>query len=293
MAGLDELGLNKRLYRSNSDPKAYLDSANQVGQGLKEVDFSVGLGPDDTVSEEPIDPNATTDGSQNAIIELLGAYYYRKTTFNNTQIGFRLGVEDNEAKFWFGNQESYINLDATVGSLSRIVGIQYESSLDDNAIIIDPTTNEFAAFDSGAIQTISIQGDTGIELFNSYFTYNGEVQPVCYVGEVLGTAGTFASAPAGWSIVKNGTGDYTITHNLNQDPCYVVCAPRTGHFRYQLVLIDANSFRVTWEETAYGSDTFPVSGGGGGSVTVDGVRIAPLEIPVDVSFQFILMKPVV
>lgn len=317
MATYEDLNLNKRLYRVNTDPNAYLDSENQVSQNLNEVDFAVGLGPDDTVSDEPLDPNAVQDGQQNSIIELLGAYYYRKTSFNNTQVGFRLGVDQNEAKFWFGNTTTYMNLDATPGSNSIMVGIEYQSSLSSDNIIIDPSLDEFQAY-FGGNQTVSISGEFGIQYYNSVtstqqflvddtgttitdlplnlsnssFIYNGILQPIIFTGVIL-SGGTATLLPTGWSVTKTGTSQYTITHNLNTTQDYIViCTPISGHYRYQLLSHSTTDFVIDWEETIYGSDTFPVSGGAGGSVTVSGIRVPPNEGPLlagGTDFQFTLL----
>lgn len=183
-----------------------------------------------------------------------------------------------------------------------VQGVLLQTSGSDYRVELNPDDHLYAYNDGDVVVTI---GKDGIDADNivardhttdnlnvmDLFTYDGINQPVVFSGEVLGSSGTFVTAPAGWTIVKNGTGDYTITHNLNTDPTYLICSPRSGHFRYQIDAITANYVRVTWEETSYGSVTVGVSGGGGGSVTVPGVRIAPGEVPVDVSFQFILLQP--
>src|SRR3990167_2165566 len=44
----------------------------------------------------------------------LGAIFSGKTTFNNVQTGYRLGIDtDNLAKFYIGNSTDYLNWDGT------------------------------------------------------------------------------------------------------------------------------------------------------------------------------------
>ena len=188
-----------------------------------------------------------------------------------------------------------------------VVGVLLQSSAGDDRVEINPN-DHFYAYNNGDVvvdiskdgivaDNIVVQNETVVNSstdfldVNDLFTYLGAKQPVLYNGEVL-SSGSFVTSPPGWTIVRNSTGIYTITHNLDTDPCYVFCAPRSGHYRYQTELVDSNTFRISWEETSYGSVTVGVSGGGGGSVTVPGVRVAPGEVPVDVSFQFLLCQPI-
>lgn len=184
-----------------------------------------------------------------------------------------------------------------------VQGTLLQTSGSDDRVELNPNDHLYAYRDGDVVVTIGRDGivakNSVIENesvdtlnINDIMNYHGVPQPVLYNGEVEGGAGVFVTAPPGWTIVKNSTGIYTITHNLDTDPCYVFCAPRSGHYRYQTELVDSNTFRISWEETSYGSVTVAVSGGGGGSVTVPGVRIAPGEIPVDVSFQFLLCQPI-
>lgn len=200
-----------------------------------------------------------------------------------------------------GNSSSSTSNGIQPGS-NPVQGTLLQSSGSDDRVEINPNDHFYAYNDGGVVVDISKDGidadyivarDIVVDNLNvnDLFTYFGAKQPVLYNGEVLSN-GTFVTSPPGWTIVKNSTGIYTITHSLNTDPCYVFCAPRNGHFRYQTELVDANTFRISWEQTSYGSGTFPVSGGGGGSVTVSGVRVGVGEEPIDVSFQFLLCQPI-
>ncbi len=243
----------------------------------------------------------------------LNRYLYRDNGDINTTdpVASAFGDISNQTGSSTGGSSSSSNTGAANGlqpGSNPVVGVLLQSSAGDDRVEINPNDHFYAYSDGEVVVDISkdgivadyIEAKTSVIVnesvdnltVNDLITYLGAKQPVLYNGEVLGTTGTFVTSPPGWTIVKNSTGIYTITHNLNTDPCYVFCAPRNGHYRYQMELVDANSFRISWEETSYGSVTVGVSGGGGGSVTVPGVRIAPGEIPVDVSFQFLLCQPI-
>jgi len=123
------------------------------------------------------------------------------------------------------------------------------------------------------------------------FIYAGYQQPQVFGGEV-DSGGSFVNGPPGWIVSKTFTGTYFVIHALaNTAVNYqVVVTAATGHFRGKIVAKISGSFVVTFQETVYGSDTFSVSGGGGGSVTVDGVRVSPFEELVDTAFDFVLVN---
>lgn len=185
---------------------------------------------------------------------------------------------------------------------SIIQSVTLQSSGSDNRVEINPD-DQFLAYNDGDV-VVRINKD-GIEAdyidvidmdavnitvdnldVTTEITYKGIVQPVLFSGEILGD-GTVVTLPTGWSVLRNSLGDYTFTHNLGAlNNYFVFASPVSGHYRHQVVSRNTNDFNITYEQTLYGSDTFPVSGGGGGNVTVDGVRLAPGEEPWDVAFQF-------
>lgn len=169
-----------------------------------------------------------------------------------------------------------------------IVSVLLQSSPGPNRVEINPNDN-FYAYNKNQI-VVDINKD-GINIKSpAHLTINGVPQPTVFAG-IIEADGTAIILPAGWTSVRNSVGNYTITHNLNTTiPFMVTFAPMNGHFRCSQNNRTANSFDVDWEQTNYGSATFPVTGGGGGSVTVDGVRIPPDEVQVDTRFEFIFVQ---
>jgi len=231
-------------------------------------------------------------------------YIYRDTSdFNTSDVNTSAYQDIAGSQSSNANPGTSVPADGLNPGSQPVQGVLLQTSGSDNRVELNPDDHLYAYNDGDVVVEIGKDGiDADVIIARDHttdnlnvldlFTYDGINQPVIFSGEVLGGPGTFVTAPVGWTIVKNGIGDYTITHNLNTDPTYLVCSPRSGHYRYQIDAITANTVRVTWEESNYISDTFPVSGGGGGSVTVDGIRsVVNPEVPVDVSFQFILLQP--
>lgn len=164
---------------------------------------------------------------------------------------------------------------------------------------------DYAEFDTVVIQNETVISQTvisetvetaDIETLNvtTVFTYKGIQQPVLYTG-VVSIAGVGNPLPSGWSTSLVSTGIYRITHNLNiggpdTEDCFFFVAPLTGWFRSRIVYANANYVDIEWQQTSYGSRVFPVVGGGGGTVTVSQVRVAPYEEPVNVGFSFLAVR---
>jgi len=169
--------------------------------------------------------------------------------------------------------------------------------IDKNGIVVNNANIIYSNIDTADIGTANITNlvatDTITKALNviTSFTYAGYQQPQVFGGEVT-SGGSFVHGPPGWSVTKTFTGTYFVIHALaNATADYMVVATAaTGHFRGKIVAKISGSFVVTFQETVYGSDSFSVSGGGGGSVTVDGVRIAPGEQLVDTAFDFVLVN---
>jgi len=167
----------------------------------------------------------------------------------------------------------------------------------DNAVVVF-TTIEEAYIDYAEIT--ELVGDLAAfnELtVNDSFVYAGVKQPQVFSGEINGTTGYFVGAvpttpnsPFIWGALRISDGLYIIAHYLANTNYDVTVTPGTGHFRGRVYSKIAGSFLVSFQQTVYGSDTFSVSGGGGGSVTVDGIRISPFEEPVDTDFNFVLIN---
>lgn len=195
-----------------------------------------------------------------------------------------------------------INPDDTLKAYNNgnvVVLIDKDGIFADNAefdnVIIDNVTITTETVDTADITTANIE-TANVETLNVSveFNYLGISQPVVYSG-VVSIAGVGSPLPAGWSVSLVTTGTYRITHNLDAggpttSNVFFFVAPITGWFRPRIIYPDANYVDVMWQQTSYGSQTFPVSGGGGGSVTVSQVRIPPYEEPVSVGFTFLAVQ---
>jgi hypothetical protein len=65
---------------------------------------------------------------------------------------------------------------------------------------------------------------------------------VTYSGHI-NSGGTTGTLPTGWTVAHNGTGDYTVTHNLGVANIPVVCLGNTVAF-ICIVAYDTNTFQV-------------------------------------------------
>lgn len=80
------------------------------------------------------------------------------------------------------------------------------------------------------IQTINSQMSSYSTAKVPFHLHNGVDSPaifsptITYIG-LIGLTGTIGILPKGWSVTYNGTGDYTITHNLNSFSYSVVASP--------------------------------------------------------------------
>lgn len=181
-----------------------------------------------------------------------------------------------------------------------IQSVLLQSSGGPDRVEINPSDNFFAYNNNLVVVQINKDGITATNSnvlnenvsnlnVTTLFTYDGIPQPVVFVGEV-NSDGTPALLPVGWSSSVFGVGTYIIDHTMNTTNYEVFCAPLDGHFRYQVAARNLTNFIIDWQQTKYGSATFPVSGGGGGSVTVDGVRLPPGEESIDTAFSFVVFR---
>ena len=164
----------------------------------------------------------------------------------------------------------------------------------------DPVANldRYGLSTYNTVQQVTLTDPTGYTVFDSIgnekvklsqdaLEYEGIYQPVVYWGQIDGASGTWVLTP-GFTLTKLGVGDYTITHNFGTTTYDVFLTPVSGHFRGRVYFKGSTTVAISWQQTDYGSASFPVSGGGGGSVTVSGIRLG--EVPVDVNFQILIVK---
>lgn len=140
---------------------------------------------------------------------------------------------------------------------------------------LNPKNNALIAYDSHGAQTVYIDPtgiyadklfvkaelveDLGVDnlVVNDLFVFKGQIQPVQFYAEANGFAGTFLSAPSGWSIVRNGVGDYTITHNLNTVTYYAFFTSEGFTAIFQMFPSSSTDFTVTAvDDTGAPVDTF-------------------------------------
>ncbi len=85
----------------------------------------------------------------------------------------------------------------------------------------------------------------------------GGASGTTYGGTVTGAGAAGSTFPTGWSVAHNGTGDYTVTHNLGTTAYVVVVSNFAGSAAYMILQsFDANSFRLlTYNVTPSVNDT--------------------------------------
>ncbi len=250
MAGLEELNLNRFLYKDNSNlSPSDVDSSISIQQPQNIQSGSSG-GPE-TPSTPQIPANAVAPGTviQACLLQSSGGT-------NRVEIDPR----DNSLTVYDNTGRIIVKID-----VNGVFSEYYEgaTAFIDSAFVQDLTAD-----------TVSVSDFIGTnDLFVSGVTfYGGATQPVLYNGQVDGTAGSFVYGPSGWTVTKNGTGDYTITHNLGALIYTTFMAPLNGHYRYQVLNITADTFDVSWQQSAYAAGLYTG------------------EVPVDVDFMMNLQN---
>lgn len=120
---------------------------------------------------------------------------------------------------------------------------------------------------------------------------NGVYQGIYYRGAVAGASGTklFGTGGVTTSRVSTGVNDLRIVTPPTAASVSCVVTAISGHFRGKCVYnAGTSTMRVTFQQSDYGSQSFGVSGGGGGSVTVSGIYQG--EAPVDTDFYFVMTR---
>jgi len=107
------------------------------------------------------------------------------------------------------------------------------------------------------IQTINSQMSAYSTAKVPYHTHNGVDSPpiqqptFIYLG-LIGLDGTIGILPNGWTVTYNGTGDYSITHNLNTFFYSVVASP-TGLTADVDITTDNNTAEFSWFQAGTGT----------------------------------------
>lgn len=226
----------------------------------------------------------------------------------------QLTPDDNFTAFWNGNR--YININSA--GLDFIgFAITYGDYISGNALYTtelqgaywsmnmpDPAQIFQFVRDGQIVNYIGIgpvETDVGIvSLPGNFFNLNS-VNGIVLNGVPLGNyyrgyvtpAGTKLYGTSGYTVARISTGVYEVTF---ANPALAVTAANwvtvatavTGHFRCRIDYPALNIIRFSFQQSNYGSQTFSVSGGGGGSVTVSGIYQG--EAPVDTAFNFIASR---
>jgi len=230
-------------------------------------------------------------------------YIYRDTSdFNTSDVNTSASQDIAGSQSSNANPWTSVPADGLNPGSQPVQGVLLQTSGSDNRVELNPDDHLYAYNDGDVVVEIGKDGidadnavftNTEIDelVVNNHFTYGGVPQPIIYTG-VINADGTSTDLPAGWTSSLFGVGVYIITHtggDITNNTYKIVCAPLDGHYRYQVILRTATNTIIDWQQTNYITASFPVIGGGGGSVTVSGVRgSAPAEISVNTGFMFIL-----
>lgn len=142
----------------------------------------------------------------------------------------------------------------------------------ENGLIVDSlnTTDPMFEVDanSGLIDIYRDNGDIISEWDEStgYEIYNNTIRPEIY-GGYYDVATDTSVLPPGWSHTT-ASFDVTFTFPTSTNTMYVTVTPIAAHFRAMVTTVTATSFTVSMQQSIYGSGTYSVTGGGGGSVTI-------------------------
>lgn len=237
---LDDLGLNRFLYRDNQN----IDTTDAISSAYGDIGSNQGGAG--AGSGTPGQSNGVQPGS----VPIVG------TLLQSSSGDDRVEINPNDHFYAYNNGDV-------------VVDISKDGIIADEMVIVHQVTED-------------------LEVTNT-FTYDGELQPVIYTG-IIDSAGVISEAPVGWTASILGVGTYSINHSLNSVDYKLFVAPLSGHYRSQISTRAVNNAVVSWQETNFVTATFPVVGGGGGTVDVDGVRdTGTPEIGVYTDFEFILV----
>ena len=134
----------------------------------------------------------------------------------------------------------------------------------------------FRADDDGMRVERFSTGDSIIDIDSNlgFMIYDFDIMPVVYGGYYDHPTNVATRLPPGWlAIPITGVGgviDILFIHFLGVE-LQVNVTPIAAHSRPMITNITVNSFTVCQQISIHGSQSFPVSGGGGGSVNVSGI----------------------
>ncbi len=156
---------DKNLYKASSDPEA--DTINDILNGYGNSNAIV-----DNGAAVASDPSTTGSGYTNNTTQLAnGNQQTGKTTFDNTQTGFILGIDsaDGKAKFYIGNATNYFNWDGnnlTVSGVFTAGSLNIPDTTTASSFHVDGAGNSWwGATTLGAANAYVL--NTGVAVFNN------------------------------------------------------------------------------------------------------------------------------
>lgn len=240
---------------------------------------------------EPFSPSSIASGDLlNDIQQAAGAIFSGKTGFNNTETGYRLGIDpsDQLEKFYIGNTTAYLNW---TGAALTIAGTLTASSINipdtttANSFHVDTSGNAWwgattlgaalasvlntgaATFTNISITGGSISGTTTVGIGNVNLAARGWTQTSVFsvtdADTVAWGAGVFTSADGtSYSIGAGNTGNMAA-------PTYVYLDVAVSTTAYQstttaTTAVGAGKVLIAKAENGTGEATFQVFGGIGG-----------------------------
>ncbi len=127
------------------------------------------------------------------------------------------------------------------------------------------------------------------------FNYVGVPQPVLY-GADINSAGGIIRLPAGWTVSHTVPGLYVINHNLNisnAGDLVILVYPTTGHYRSYVTAQSANTFIISFQQSAYITRHINVKQIPPGLSTTYWVDVPGTyngEVPVNVGFKLLVAR---
>ncbi len=119
-----------------------------------------------------------------------GVVFSGKTAFDNTQSGYRLGIEDTLAKFYIGSTTEYINWDGT--DLTIVGGVSIDS------------------LDIGGSDATSFHVDVDGNMWLGAATFAAALFRVSNAGVITSTSGTIGGWTLGANALTTGSGATTV-----------------------------------------------------------------------------------
>jgi hypothetical protein len=287
------LDRNKRLYRLRQN-----ETSLQAGDNLSYSSLSP-LGPQAQLGNGAVLPAiAVAPGTQ-----IFSAIWSTSNSGNRIM----LTPDDNFTAFY--NGRPHINIqragilvlepDGTVQLNIKYDGFYFPqsdiSTWDSGVSVITytdtPATTVYRAEGGYLTET-----DAGIVITRGMhlpdgFTSDGVYQGIYYRGAVRGSDGLKIFGTGGILTSRTGVGTYRLQFVTPPTSVNVSCVvtASSGHFRGKCVYDPFTStMTVTFQQSDYGSQSFSVSGGGGGSVTVSGIYQG--ESLVDTDFFFVITR---